>query len=241
MKTLFLALVATCFIQVAHAAAPALEFHSLDLPPFGFKDANGQKRGMLFDIAKAITNEAKIPSLHTLVPLARVVKEIQHGKKLCTIVTRSPFSEVIAIPVAYVGINTQGAIVPREDLILNSYNDLKGIKIGVTRGTVLFHPFNQDDSLDKQFTNHDYQSVLMLQRNRVDAIAGALDAIYFNMSKVQFDRSRLPPPLILVTREFWLHCTKDTLTPEDLTTLAETTNRLVDLGTLRNIWESYLK
>lgn len=245
LRLTFLALIMTCFIQVKDGRAEALEFHTLDLPPFGFKEPNGpnsgQRKGMLFDIAKAITEEANIPAVHTLVPLVRVIKELQGGKKLCTIVTRSPFSEAMATPLAYIGLDAKGAIVPRANLVLNSYDDLKGLKIGVTRGTVMYHAFDQDESLDKRFTNHDKQSVLMLQRNRVDAIAGALDAIYFNMAKLNFDRSDLPQPLVLVSREFWLHCPKNGLSPETLASLTEATKRLVDRGTLKEIWDGYLK
>ena len=166
LRTSVLALAMAClalaWTSASSAYAEPLEFHTLDIPPFGFKDESGNKRGMLYDIAKAITTKADIEATHSLVPLARVVKELQNGRKLCTIVTRSPFSEDMSNPFAYTGINAHGVVIGGETIDLKTYEDLKGLRIAVTRGTVMYHPFDNDTALDKRFTNHTKQGVLML-------------------------------------------------------------------------------
>jgi len=222
------------------ARAEPVRFHTLDIPPYGFTDAAGMKHGMLYDIANVIADEAGLNISHDLVPLARIVKEVQQGVPLCTIVTKSPFSESMATAVAHTGQDTVVAAVARKGIILKNYEDLYRLDVVITRGSYIGHKFDKDTLIKKRFANDGDQGVRMLQRGRVDAMVAPLETTYFNMAKNGYDRREVTAPVPLVSREFWLHCTKNSFGEGLITTLRNATQKLAKAGTLAKIWDGYL-
>ncbi|MCW9046161.1 MAG: transporter substrate-binding domain-containing protein [Alphaproteobacteria bacterium] len=229
------------FISFAFTAkAEPLSFKTLDISPWGFKSQTGESKGILNDIAYEIGKLSGLTINHSLEPLARVVEAVKASIPGCTIVARSPYSEAFSYPIADIKIAAQLIVLAKKETPLATYEDLKGLNIGVVRGSHFNHQFDKDTSFKKRFTKDDYQAVLMLQRGRVDAIAGPLMAFRFNMRRVNFDQNTLAPPLVLTERDFWVHCSKSGVSLEQVLKLQEATKKLVKSGRVSEIWHSYI-
>jgi len=71
-----------------------------------------------------------------------------------------------------------------EENLINSYKDLKKLKIGVRRKTAYFKRFNLDSSLDKIETVDDGHMVMMFDRFRFDTMAVLdIDSIEYALKK----------------------------------------------------------
>lgn len=57
--------------------------------------------------------------------------------------------------------------------IIQKYEDLYNIEIGVVKGSVYFEPFDSDLKIDKQKINFDIQLLKMLESGRIDAFLGS--------------------------------------------------------------------
>lgn len=233
----------TCFtgagVPITGASAKALQFETLDIRPYGFKTDDGAVSGNLYEIANAIAKEAGIEIDNRLVPLARVIKNILNNRPICTLVIRSEYSNDISVPVANIHIDLHAGIIARKGMKLKTYDDLDGLVIGVARGSYIEHPFDSDQNLQKSFVSGDLQAVKMLQKGRVDAVAGGLSALKFNMEKVGMARDATEEPLILVKRVFWLHCAKSLQDGDLFDRLRSATQRLHEQGKIGEIWQRY--
>ncbi len=227
--------------SVNKAQAEALQIHTLDIHPYGFEDKNGRIAGNLYEIANAIATEANVEFENSLVPLSRVVKYIQTNKPICTIVIRSEYSSEIAVPVANIHIDLHAGIIARKGIKLESYDDLDGLIIGLARGSYLEHPFDNDEKLQKHFVDGDRQAVKMLQMGRVDAVAGGISGLKFNMKSIEMPPEATEKPLILAKRVFWLHCAKSIQDRDLLERLRAAAEQLHKQGTIQKIWRKYEK
>jgi len=222
-------------------AEEPLRFHTLELPPFGYLDETGTPRGILFDITDALIKEADIDANHRLLPMARIIRQLSIGKTDCTIVTRSPYSESLGEPVADLKSPVHGAILFPKKSASSSYDDLKGQTIAVVRGSHFNHPLDQDTEINKTWVDNDRLAVLMLMANRVAAIAGPLEGFLYIMQKEGISREAIKDPLILVKRDFWIHCAPGAITKPVKEALLKSTERLASDGTIQRIWDAYLK
>ena len=235
----------TCLIgagfPVTGARAEALQFDTLDIRPYGFETDDGLLAGNLYEIANAIAAEADIEIDNSLVPLSRVIMRIKNNRPMCTIVIRSGYSGKISVPVANIHIDLHAGVIPRKGIKLKTYDDLDGLIIGLARGTYIEHPFDSDETLQKHFLDGDLQAVKMLQMERVDAVAGGLSALKYNMKSIGMALDTVEEPLILVKRVFWLHCAKTLQDGNLFEHLRSATERLHKRGKIREIWQEYEK
>lgn len=220
-------------------AAEPLNFDTLKIRPFGFIDDEGRTVGSTYQMANAIALEAGLEIDNALVPLSRIIKNLQQDKPSCTIVTRSPFSESFSVAVANTHVELLAGVVAHKGTKLDSYEDLKGLLIGLTRGTHIEHPFDKDETLQKQFLLNDAQAVKMFQKKRVDAVAGSLEALQYNFDVLGMKPEDLSEPLVLIRRVFWVHCHKSLQNGDLFERLRKASERLHENGTLQKIWKRY--
>ena len=227
------------FPPTSPSSAETLTFDTLDLPPFGFMSDDGHMVGSAFDIANAIAEEAGLEIDNALVPLTRIIRNLERDRPSCTIVTRSPYSEGFSIPVADIHIPLYGGAIALKSTEINSYNDLNGLVIGLTRGAHLEHAFDKDPNLEKNFLDDDGQVAKMLQMSRIDVAVGSLEAIRYNLTQLGVLSEELGEPLIFVQRDMWLHCAKSMQDGDLFTRLREATERLHKQGVIQAIWSRY--
>ena len=221
-------------------AEEPLRFHTLELPPFGFLDETDAPRGILFDVTEALIKEADIDTDHRLLPMARIIRQLSVGKTDCTIVTRSPYSESLAEPVADLKTPVHGAVLFPKKSTLSGYDDLQGQTIAVVRGSHFNHSLDDDTAINKIWVDNDRLAVLMLMANRVAAIAGPLEGFLYIMQKEGISREVIKEPLVLVKRNFWIHCVHGAITKSTKDALVKSTERLTSDGTIQRIWDTYL-
>jgi len=61
-------------------------------------------------------------------------------------------------------------VISKKDITINSYDDFKGKIIGVSRGSLYFPRFDDDDSLNKVSVQNNRIGFSMLLKNRIDII-----------------------------------------------------------------------
>nr|WP_268820407.1 transporter substrate-binding domain-containing protein [Paraglaciecola sp. G1-23] len=71
--------------------------------------------------------------------------------------------------------------------IIQSYQDLKNLNIGVLGGASYYNPFDQDKSLNKTETNNHQQLVTMLLRKRIDVFIGREESIKAQAEKYIYE------------------------------------------------------
>jgi len=87
-------------------------------------------------------------------------------------------------PIGYQDKTIHFLVKKGEENLINSYDDLKKLKIGVRRKTAYFYKFNLDSSLDKIETVDDGHMVKMFERYRFDTMAVLdIDSIEFALKK----------------------------------------------------------
>ena len=64
---------------------------------------------------------------------------------------------------------------------IDSYEDLNGLRIGTTKGSMYFSRFDKDDHLNKVAVGWERQLFMMLDNNRIDAFIGYETSIKYNL------------------------------------------------------------
>lgn len=179
----------------------------MNQPPYGFVDRNGNKSGYFYDIGKTILNNAGISKDIQFLPMKRLLKDVTAGVIDCTFVVNTPYARSHYRPIAPLGISLEAVIVPKAGVALSRYGDLQGLKIAVPRGVRFDDRFDRDTSLTKIATNDTRQSVLILERGRVDAIAGVWGRYLYNARKLGFQPDKIfGRPLMFNRFPIWLVC-----------------------------------
>ena len=73
-----------CFISCA-TAAKTLTFIAEDLPPYHFKNQQGEADGALVEVVKAALAQANIPSEFAIMPMARAFHELENNPNMLMI------------------------------------------------------------------------------------------------------------------------------------------------------------
>ena len=81
--------------------------------------------------------------------------------------------------------------MPKAGVALSRYGDLQGLKIAVPRGVSFDGRFDRGTSLTKIATNDTRESVLILERGCVDAIAGVWGSYLYNARKLGFQPDKI--------------------------------------------------
>lgn len=155
------------------------------------------------------------------------------------IVFRTPEREGLTLPVAQT-LQIQTVVVPRTGLSLTRYEDLNGLNIGVTRGTMLNDRFDADESLIRVEVNSYKQLVKMMAAGRLDAIAGSLNSIAVELKKADVEASvNLAGSLSLGWREQWLQLSRKSEHVQKIAALALATKDLREEGVFDRIMDKY--
>ena len=93
---------AVWFFAPAPAIAETVRFATMNFAPYALADSEDGKRGLFVDINAAIAARAGIGIVDRVVPIARVMKNLQHGVSDCAIFLLSSWSEANFVAVAEV-------------------------------------------------------------------------------------------------------------------------------------------
>lgn len=224
------------FIQIA--SAKRLEIETIEIYPFGYKDAGGKETGLMFDISNLIALHSGLEFKNTIIPYARTIVDLKNGN--ADFVIRYSNSEIaeVASPVATI-IGFQSIILGRKGIAYKTLADLHGKTVGVIRGANFDDNFNNDKKIQK-YNAKDYEQIFnMLLENRVDAIIGSEFGIFTTAKKLDIKRDRLGEPLLLQKKYFILHYKKLNADQQTIRTLKNTIEKLKRSGEFEKIKKSY--
>jgi len=215
---------------------------ALALSPYGFFDEKHQAHGDLFDIAQAILKHGNFQGKVVIEPLNRLAQSILVEKILdCSI-----YGTVPSVTNNYqisesTGIHVKFGILPRQGVSINSYADLRNLKIGLPLGVNIGGPFDKDDSLNKITAKNYETGMLMLKHRRFDAIAGVIGSLQFSGKKQGVDAEIYGKAYITKTLPMVVACRPGFLDEYLSKQLAKSIIELRENGTFQNIFDSYRK
>lgn len=215
-------------------------FETIEQIPYGFMGEDDVREGYLYDIANLISAEAGFERFERLAPLKRIVRDLKADIIDCTILASTPLVHEIASVIEPIGVHLDVGVIARKEFKLDSYQDLYGVSIAVPRGVSFDEKFGKDEELQK-ITSKDYkQSVLILARGRVDAIAGGIDSILYNAVKSGFNIDQLfGKPLVFRSLEMALVCRKEIAESKMVMRLKAATKLLRERGAFKPVIKKY--
>jgi polar amino acid transport system substrate-binding protein len=192
----------------AKTAPDCLNLHVIENAPIGFENTDGLPTGVHWEYLSAIEKTTGICLDKALLPYPRVWQSIKKGKHDGGIIFKSDSNAKFVEYVAHIR-SVKIVVIPVKGIEINSYTDLKNIRIGKTRGTLLNKQFDQDSSLNIIELNNYGQAAKMIERGRIDAIAGSALALSYQLKKYNaLDSVDLTHKLVLGEKEQWLQLSK---------------------------------
>lgn len=167
-----LVLVLGLWFECCQAAPSKLQVTVMHTEPWGFfAPSTQQMQGIWVDVADALSRDTHQLVEVRLAPYARVWRDLAHSRTDISFLIRSPQREGKFIPVAHL-FDFSSVILTRKGIVVDSYDDLSRLRIGILQGIQLNPRFDQDTQLLKiPFRN--YEILLhLLAVGRLDAVAG---------------------------------------------------------------------
>ena len=87
-------------------------------------------------------------------------------------------------------------VITRFETSINAYSDLKGLVIGVPRGTTYFNKFDNDKTLNKVEIHNPRTGIKLLKMKRIDAILSSphvVNSLITDINKAELKTSLIPP------------------------------------------------
>lgn len=183
-----------------------LAFITIDVAPWASINSDtGKPEGAFVEIVRELEQRTGFRIHTNLTPFARVDRELESGDHDCTILV--PRSDTIVIAGAEVADHDIGVISHRDNP-LDEYQDLKGQRISLLRGSAISERFDQDESFDRVYETDYLIALRKLERQRVDGIAGAIPTLLHLAQRSGVDE-QLAPPLKLTDIPLTFQCSRN--------------------------------
>ncbi|MCZ6861517.1 MAG: transporter substrate-binding domain-containing protein [Alphaproteobacteria bacterium] len=224
----------------APATAETVKFTTMNFAPYALAEDDSGRRGLFVDINATIAAKAGIDIVDSVVPIARVMKNLQRGVSDCAVFLLSPWSGANFLAVAEVVDRFDSVIVTRKDLSIARVEDLHGQLLALPRGSYKEFPIATDPNIRRYPTNGYEQSAKLLKAGRVDAIAGTALSIYHNLSILSMSRKDVGVILPFDSKPVWLQCAKQQLSDGLIARLQQATDSLRAEGVFRRLVNQYV-
>lgn len=217
-------------------SATELSFITIDVAPWAsINPDTSEQEGAFVEIIKEVEKRTQKKINITLTPFARVDRELESGAHDCTILVARPDELVIKGDI--VSYHPIGFIA-RKGIIINSYEDIRPLKLSVTRGASLTPEFDQDDSLQKEYDTDYLIGLRKVARGRLDAIVGAIPTLQF-LAKQEDLQDDLEKPFPVVEVPLIFQCSKKSSNLAQMPTINSALMKIKADGTLEKIRARY--
>lgn len=214
-----------CIFAVTAVQARPLNIVTIDIPPFGMTAADGQLHGIMYEISNRIAAQAGFTSRNMLLPYARTVIELKHGR--ADFVLRFDNDDLAEAAIKVTPIfPLQVIVLAGAGKRLRTFNDLHGLTIGVMRGGHFNDAFAADQAIKKFPINNYQQGLSMVVSGRIDGLIGSDLGIYTVAEGMGLSQAKFSRPLLLGEQYFWLFYSRKTA---DAATLARLTQAVEEL------------
>ena len=219
-------------------ANECLSMHVVNNPPVGYINEAGEITGIHWELLTILEEKSGLCMNKKLLPYSRAWRSIQFGDHDGGILSRAserdPFVEYIAKL-----ITLRTVVIPRKNLTLHTYDDLKNIVIGRVRATLLSDRFDNDSELNILELATYERAINMLKKGRIDAIAGSGLGLSVITRLGEQDYFNFSGKLIIGERELWLIFSKYSKHSEMIPQLRETMQELIKEGAFNDILIKY--
>lgn len=204
--SLLLSLAAPLTLFAEESDNISLKFITIDVAPWAEHDPQRQhNQGAFFDIVNELKQRTGYDIQTSVTPFARVDRELESGHHDCTILVPRPHTLVVPGELAFS--HSLGAIA-RKEFPLNTYEDLRNLRISVLRGGSLNNRFDTDDNLHKELDTDYIIGLRKVARGRLDAIVGAISTLQ-QMAEQEGIADQLGEPLVMEEMPLYLQCSKN--------------------------------
>lgn len=208
-----------------------LNMHVINSDPIGFITKKGNKTGTHWEYLEAIEQRSGVCIEHKLMPYMRIWESLRIGLHDGGIVFRSQSRTPLVEYVAHIR-TVPTAVIPLAQFEINSYEDLHGITIGKIRGTHLSERFDSDRRINVMEMATYAQAAQMIRSKRIDAIAGSLYVVRYQVQKYAGDADlHLGKPFVLGTKQQWLQLSKQSPHKDKIPALRKAVESLKEDGT----------
>lgn len=224
--------------MLANATAAPLKIVTIQGPPWGFLDGDGQPTGMMYEIANRIAEVAGFSPTNALVPYARTALDIESGNADMTLRFSNEHMERVGLSVTPV-VTMPVILVGPRGVQYRSLSELRGKTVGVVRTSRYVDAFDADSAIQKYAVN-DYEIMArMIAMRRLDAGVGSSAGLYYGAYKAGVKPDELGKPLVLGNNDFILFLSKKSARPETIGALKAAVEKLNASGEIPQIVRKY--
>lgn len=232
---------ALCLLAETSYARETLHIGTIDSRPYSYESASGELQGFFIDLTGAIAGNAGFSVSHHLdVSYLRLIRELEKGYSHCSPLMVRPLRDQTLVRVALLPWVIEVIAMVRQELTLNSPEQLYPIRVAFRRGLVvdgaLEGDFDSAKLLQPYYTTNHMQSTRMFKRGRVDAVLGTAPIL-----ESLFTEEGVPPGytrLLIQQHPLALYCSHK-LQPQWIERLAASTKQLTESGQLQAMVEDF--
>ncbi|MHA6492242.1 substrate-binding periplasmic protein [Pseudomonas borbori] len=224
-RALILLGVLFCMNAAAEHGTKHLNIVTIDIPPFGMRQADGQLHGIMYEIGNRIAAQAGFASRNVLLPYARTVVELKHGRADFVLRFDNDALGSAAIKLAPI-FPLQVIVLCAAGRQLRTLEDLHGLTIGVMRGGHFDDAFAADTAIGKYPISNYEQGLSMVASGRLDGLIGSDLGIYTVAENMGLSQAQFSHPLVLGEQYFWLFHSRKTADEATLNRLKQAVEQL---------------
>ncbi len=171
------------FLSTHSYAGKKMSVGISEWPPLMFTEKK-PFRGISVDVMKEISNRLNLQIEIKHYPWSRIILMLQEGT-LDYVITIFKNKErekyILYSTTPYYTLTTVFYVQKGKKNLIQKYEDLYKIKVGVAADTEYFAPFNKDSRINKTNVVREIQLLKMLSKKRVDAIVGTYPQIKYSI------------------------------------------------------------
>lgn len=222
------------------STAETVEFGTFDFAPYVLHDDPEDRLGLFVEIMAAIVNRADVPVNNSVLPIARVIKNLERGLTDCVIALETPWSLENLDQVSEIHDRMDIIIATRSDFEITQLSDLHGQRLAIPRGTFRGSPVTAEPNIEHVLTNGYEQSIDLLKAGRVDAIAGTALSLYHSFTIENVKRSDIGVVVPVESNSLWLQCAKGLVSEDTMAKMDQATRALRDEGAIEALVQRYI-
>lgn len=221
-------------VEIAHTE-PWGYYAAIDRPD---ATRRAEATGIVVDIASALSRESGLTFESTLIPAARIGRDLKNGDTDLSFIARTDERDGDVIYLGYL-FTLDSILLARPGTLLRSYDDVAPLRVGILGDVQLNSHFDHDSNL-KKIEFRDYEAMVdTLLAGRIDAVAGNNVSIELLLAKRGFGQISSWPRLLLQKSQVWAQMSKRSPFQQNTKKLHEAIERLRNQGFFEHLIERY--
>jgi len=235
-SAVFFIVLMVCIFPIA---AKTLHIQTIEVAPFGFTGADGEPKGMMYEISNRIAEDAELKYTNRIVPYARTIAELQSGNADFVLRFSNELLPAVSIPLVSV-ISMPIIILTQAGAPFKTLDSLHGKSVGIVRGGKFDVNFDNDAAIHKYEVDDYAQTLRMLVLGRIDGGIGTNVGLYYNANKLGIKPEALNSPIKLSSKSFMLHFSKKHTDTKIMGALKASVEKLKKSGEITKIVNKYM-